>query len=90
MKELTLAAITTVEAANRFIREVYIPAHNTRFAVKAAQEGAAFVVIPGVDLNEILCEQEKPRLARTIPWRSIVCAYKSRPARYAPTSSNPG
>jgi transposase len=64
VKELTLAAITTVEAANRFIREVYIPAHNARFAVKAAQEGAAFVAIPGVDLNEILCEQEERQVGK--------------------------
>lgn len=58
VNELALAAITTVEAANRFIRDVYIPAHNTRFAVKAEQEGSAFVAISGVDLNEILCVQE--------------------------------
>ena len=58
MKELALAAITTVEAANRFLREAYIPAHNARFAVKAEQEGSAFVAISGIDLNEILCVQE--------------------------------
>jgi hypothetical protein len=57
VKELALAGITTVKAANDFIRAVYIPAHNVRFAVKAEQEGSAFVAIPGVDLKEILCEQ---------------------------------
>ena len=59
VKELTLAAITTVEAANRFLREVYLPAHNARFSIPAEQEGSAFVAIPGVDLNEILCIQEE-------------------------------
>lgn len=59
VKELALAGITGVEAANRFLREVYIPAHNARFAVQAEQEGTAFVAIPGVDLNEILCIQEE-------------------------------
>ena len=34
-KELALAGITSIEAANAFIREVYIPAHNARFAVAA-------------------------------------------------------
>ena len=58
VKELALAGITTVEAANRFIREVYLPAHNARFAVKAEQEGTAFVPAPGLALNEILCIQE--------------------------------
>ena len=58
-KELALAGIATIEAANVFIRDVYIPAHNARFAVKAEQEGSAFVAIPGVDLGEILCVQEE-------------------------------
>ena len=34
-KELRLAGITSIEAANAFIREVYLPAHNARFAVAA-------------------------------------------------------
>jgi len=59
VKELALAGITTVAAANRFIREVYLPAHNARFTVKPEQDGSAFVLIPCVDLNEILCVQEE-------------------------------
>src|ERR1700677_3439360 len=59
VKELALAGITTIDAANAFIRDVYLPAHNARFAVKAEQEGSAFVAITGVDLNEILCIQEE-------------------------------
>jgi hypothetical protein len=39
-KELVLAGITTVEAANAWLRDTYIPAHNARFAVKAEQEGS--------------------------------------------------
>ena len=58
VKELALAGIATVEAANRFIREVYLPAHNARFAVKPEQDGTAFVGVPGLELNEILCVQE--------------------------------
>ena len=58
-KELALAKITTAEAANDFLRDLYIPAHNARFAIKAEQEGTAFVAIPGVDLREILCVQEE-------------------------------
>jgi hypothetical protein len=55
---MALAGIATIEAANAFIRDVYVPAHNARFAVNAEQEGIAFVAIPGVDLGEILCVQE--------------------------------
>jgi len=32
-KELALAGITSVEAANRLLREVYLPEHNARFAI---------------------------------------------------------
>jgi len=59
VKELALKEIDAVEAANLFLRDVYIPEHNARFAVAAAQEGTAFVAIPGVDLAEILCVQEE-------------------------------
>jgi transposase len=58
-KELALAGITTVEAANVWLRDTYILAHNTRFAVKAEQDGGAFVAAAGLDLAETLCIQEE-------------------------------
>lgn len=58
-KELALAKITAVKAANVFLRDVYIPAHNARFAVQAEQEGSAFAAIPGAGLMEILRVQEE-------------------------------
>jgi transposase len=58
-KELALAGITTVEAANAWLRDTYISAHNTRFATKAEQEGSAFVAVTGLDLAETLCVQEE-------------------------------
>jgi hypothetical protein len=59
VKELALAGMATMEAANVFLREVYIPAHNHRFAIPAEQPGTAFTPISGVDLAEILCVQEE-------------------------------
>jgi transposase len=59
VKELALAGITTITTADAFIRDVFIPDYNARFAVKAEQQGSAFVAIPGVDLGEILCVQEE-------------------------------
>lgn len=58
-KELALAGIATVDAANLFLRDVYLPAHNARFAIKPEQDGSAFVAIAGIDLGEILCVQEE-------------------------------
>ena len=42
-KELKLAGISTVEAANVWLRETYMAEHNARFAIAAEQEGSAFV-----------------------------------------------
>ena len=58
-KELTLAGIATVEAANAWLRDTYIQAHNARFATKAEQDGSAFVAAAGLDLAETLCVQEE-------------------------------
>jgi transposase len=57
-QELRLAGITTIEAANRFLAERFVPAHNARFAVAAAEPGSAFVPFAG-DLAEILSVQEE-------------------------------
>ena len=42
-QELRLAGITTLEEANRFLREKYIDEFNRKFTVAAAQRGTAFV-----------------------------------------------
>src|SRR3990170_482117 len=63
-KELKLARIATIEAANRFIREVYLPAHNARFARPAALPESAFVPADPALLREILCVQEERVVAR--------------------------
>ena len=58
-KELALAAITTVEAANRFLREVYLPEHNARFAVAPEHPETAFVADAAGVHRDILCLQEE-------------------------------
>ena len=57
-KELRLAGITTMEAANRFLGEVYLPAHNARFAVAPEQPGSAFVPDRLAAHRDILCVHE--------------------------------
>ena len=46
VKELALAGIATLDAANRFIAAVYLPAHNARFAVLAAEPGVGLRRLP--------------------------------------------
>ncbi len=81
VKELGLAGITDVEAANAFIREVYLPAHNARFAVPPAGEGSAFTPIPGVDLDEILCVQEERQVGNDncVSYRTAEAANPGKP-----------
>jgi transposase len=57
-KELALAGITEVAAANAWLREVYLPTHNARFAVAAEEEGSAFVPAAPGQWREVLCRQE--------------------------------
>lgn len=56
-KELALAGITTMEAANRYLKDTYLPAFNAEFAVPPREEGSAFVPLLGIRLDDILCEQ---------------------------------
>jgi hypothetical protein len=58
-KELKLAGITEREAANRYLKESFIPAYNRRFAIQAQEEGTAFVPWIGTGLSDILCLQKE-------------------------------
>ncbi len=57
-QELRLAGIATMAEANRYLKEVFWPAHNARFARPAADAGSAFVAFAGT-LEDILCVQEE-------------------------------
>jgi transposase len=56
-KELALAGITDMTAANRYLDEVYRPAFNREFSHPAREEGSAFVPYLGGSLDDVLCEQ---------------------------------
>lgn len=57
-KELARADITTMAAANQFLRHQFVPAYNRRFAVPAGEPGTAFVPWIGTNLADMLCVQE--------------------------------
>ena len=56
-QELRLAGITTVEGANKFLREKYIKEFNSKFNVPAAEKGTAFRRTTRSDLNWIFTVQ---------------------------------
>jgi len=69
-QELRLAGIRTVEEANRFLRERYIPEMNRKFSRPAAERGHAFVPVAGQDLDRIFSVQQERRVANdnTVRW----------------------
>jgi transposase len=64
IKELAKAGIRAIDAANAWIRDVYLPAHNARFAKPAALEESAFVAADPALLAETLCIEEERVVAR--------------------------
>jgi hypothetical protein len=56
--ELKSARIKTLEAANRYLKEVYLPRHNAEFMVKAQEEKRAYIPWIG-NLDDIMCYEEE-------------------------------
>jgi len=83
-KELALAGIRDdVAAANRFIREVYLPQHNARFAIAPAELGSAFVPVAESQWRDVLCVQEERTVApdNTVSWNGRRLQIPPHPAR---------
>lgn len=59
VNEVRVAGIRTVAAANRYLREVYLPQHNATFRRPPLDPASAFVPIGTVDLDTILCQQDE-------------------------------
>jgi hypothetical protein len=59
VNELKLAGHATMEAANRYLREVYLKRHNERFAIKPESETSAFLPVAGFDIANVLCIHEE-------------------------------
>lgn len=58
-QEFQLNAITTVEEANKFLRETYIAEFSRKFSVPAAQMGNAFLPVHGHDLELVFSLQHE-------------------------------
>ncbi|WP_139861045.1 ISNCY family transposase [Bradyrhizobium ivorense] len=70
-KELRLAGIKTVEAANAWLKAHYIAEHNAAFAIKAEQQSTAFVADRHEAWREALCVIEERTVANdnTVAWK---------------------
>jgi hypothetical protein len=59
VNELRVAGVRTVDAANRYLRDVYVPQHNTTFRRPPLDPATAFVPLGAVELDTILCQHEE-------------------------------
>lgn len=59
VNELRTARIATLERANRYLDEEFIPNYNAEFARAATNPDTAFVPLAGADLDPILCHEEE-------------------------------
>jgi transposase len=82
-KELSLAGIATIAAANRFIAERYLPEHNAAFAIAPEQAGSAFVPDENGQARAVLCIQEERRVGNdnTVKWRTLALQIPPSPLR---------
>ena len=59
VNELRLHRIRTMEAANRYLAERFLPHYNLEFGRAPSDPVSAFVSLGGVDLDQILCFEEE-------------------------------
>jgi hypothetical protein len=83
-KELALAGITEMTAANRYLTEQFLPQHNERFMVRATEPGTAFIPWSGTPLAEILCVQDERVVAKdnTVRYQGLSLQIPQDPHRF--------
>ena len=64
VNELRVAGIATLEAANGYLVEHFVPQHNATFARAPRDPASAFVALGTADLDAILCHEETRIVAR--------------------------
>ena len=63
-QELRVHGHTTAEAANVYLRDVFMPDFNARFGVKPSEDGSAYIAYVGAALEDTLCVQEDRQVGR--------------------------
>jgi transposase len=83
IKELALAGITEIEAANAWIKTVYLPTHNARFMAVPSLPDSAFVATEASRLIEALCHEDDRTVGRdnTIAWEGMRLQLPESPLR---------
>jgi hypothetical protein len=83
VNELRVAGVRSIEAANRYLVERFLPAYDAEFGRPAAETQAAFVALGSVALETILCHEEERCVARdnTVQLESVRMQIDKQPGR---------
>lgn len=80
-QELRSQGITTMDEANRFLKDVFLPAHNARFVREPEDAASAFVDFAGT-VEDILCVHEERVVAADNTVRYKGLTLQIPPARH--------
>ena len=58
VNELRVAKVTTLAAANGYLREQFVPDYNATFSCAPADPATAFVPLGRIDVDQFLCHEE--------------------------------
>lgn len=83
VNELRIARVRTLEGANRYLLERFVPAYNEEFAVPASDPASAFVTAGGADLDQILCFEEPRAVGKDniVQWERLKLQLPRQPGR---------
>jgi transposase len=83
VNELRVATITTLTAANAYLRDRFLPVYNATFSCPPQDPASAFVPLGRVDLEQILCHQEERLVARdnTVAFEGCTFQLARQPGR---------
>ena len=83
VNELRVAGITTLPAANQYLREVFLPQHNATFSHPPRDPEPAWVALGDVDLDQMLCHQESRTVGQdnTVTLDRVTLQISKQPGR---------
>ena len=82
-KELKSAGITTMDDANRFLKQVFLPEFNKRFCVPAQEAQNAFVPWISGNISKNF-GKVKYTLVLSYPSRTSLVQFSAFPSQYSP------
>jgi hypothetical protein len=84
INELRVAGITTLEAANAYLRDQFIADYNSEFTRPPADPASAFIPLSGaVDLDQLLAEDGERRVGRdnVVSFEGVALQLAKQPGR---------